>query len=179
MPKSRNTLLISLIILLGALMGLPAGTKGRNATEIYYIRLDMTSSNHKIIDQRLTMVPAQNDYRAEAFSVQSVSQTITADRQVSDHTLENLAKREAFMEILEQNGLKSVSTLDHTTVISYEGMVRTPIDLQIGPYEEALAGYSFSAQTRFAPVAFPDRWESMKKDFQIKQLLNDFILLFK
>ncbi|MDD9304242.1 MAG: hypothetical protein HUK40_18590 [Desulfobacter sp.] len=83
------------------------------------------------------------------------------------------------MNILEQHGLKSVTAHNLDTILSYEGMVCTPMNLQIGPYDKSLKGHPYTAQVQFAPIAFPDQWESLKQKLKIKKIFNDFILLFK
>ncbi len=83
------------------------------------------------------------------------------------------------MRILEQYGLRSTATLNLDTIISYEGVIHAPISLRIAPYDNALEGYPYLAEISFAPLAFPDQWESLKQQFKIKEILNDFILLFK
>lgn len=125
------------------------------------------------------MVPAENDYRSEKFSQTPVSDIITAGPQVSNHTLENLAKQKAFIRLLEQKGLKSVHTINQETTLSYEGMVCTPVNMAIGPYDAALGGYPYTAYIQFAPLIFPDQWEALGQKYKIKKILNDFILLFK
>jgi len=145
----------------------------------YYIRFDIKSSNHKITRDRLTMVPAERDYRPENFSLIPVSHTVKGSPGESGHFLENQIKKHAFITLLEKRGLKSIHTMNNDTVISYEGMVCTPVDFRIGPYDENMEGYPYTANIRFAALAFPDKWETMRQEFQIKEILNDFFLLFK
>ncbi len=161
---------------------LPASSlsaKGTQGITNYYIRLDIKSSAHRITNSKLTMVPAENDYRQENFSRFPVSHLVMATPQESNQILENLAKRNAFMRILEHHGLKSTESLNHETILSYEGMIQTPISLRIGPYDNALGAFPYMAEIQFAPLAFPDQWKSLKDQFKIKEIFNDFILLFK
>lgn len=144
----------------------------------YYIRYDVKFSNHKTIGEKLTMVPAEKEYRAEIFSQKPVSNMITADPKESNQTLMLLAKKDAFIRILEQNGLKSLTTMNQDTLIRYEGVVHTPVDLKIGPYGPGIGGYPYTAHIHFAPLAFPDQWESLGQEFRIKEILDEFILLF-
>lgn len=145
----------------------------------YYIRYDVKYSNHKITTNRLTMVPAKNDYRPEKFSRSIVSHVIRTGPQESLQSLETLAKKNAFIQRLVQKGLKSINTMNLDTIISYEGMVLTPVNIWIGPYDLKLKGYPYTAQINFAPLAFPDKWESFRQQFKIKEILNDFFLLFQ
>ena len=145
----------------------------------YYIRYDVKYSNHQITTNRLTMVPAERDYRPENFSLSPVSHVVRAAPQESKQSLENRVKKNAFTQLLVQKGLKSVSTLNLETIISYEGMVLTPVNIWIGPHDQDLKGYPYTAQINFAPLAFPDKWEFVRQQFKIKETLNDFFLLFK
>jgi len=176
--KKISPWIITAILLLSAGVN-PLYAKPFYGITTYYIRFDMKSSNHKISQDRLTMVPAENDYRPEIFSRVFVSHVLAAGPWKSNHLLEKLVKRQAFIRILEQKGLKSVHTMNNNTLISYEGMVVTPVDMQIGPYDENLGGYPYTAHIDFAPLAFPDEWESLRQKFKIKEILNDFFLLFK
>ncbi|WDP88936.1 MAG: hypothetical protein HUN04_03985 [Desulfobacter sp.] len=157
----------------------PLNAKGHQGIATYYIRYDEHSFKHQITGGRLTMIPAERDYRAENFSRIRVAGKITADNRESNHTLENMAKKNAFIKILELNGLKSVTTKGLDTTITYEALVLSPIDLQIGPYERNIGGYAYTAQINFAPMAFPDQWNDLRLKFKIKEIFNDFILLFK
>ncbi len=125
------------------------------------------------------MVPAENEFRAENFSPIPVSGLVLAGPQESNQTLDNLARKKAFKRLLEQHGLKSVKTHNQETIISYEGLISTPITLRISPYNADLTGYPYTAEIQFAPIAFPDQWDTLKTKFRIKQIFHDFILLFK
>jgi len=104
---------------------------------------------------------------------------LTTSEQVSRQYIENQAKKNALIQILEQNGLKSVTTLNNDTIVSYEGMVLTPISLKIAPYTPHQQGYPYIADVYFASMAFPDQWESLQYKFKVKKIFEDFILLFK
>jgi len=145
----------------------------------YYIRYDVKFSNHKITNGNLTMVPAEKDYRAEIFSQIPVTHVIAADPLESNQTLMLLAQKSVCIRILKQNGLKSVTTMNLDTVIRYEALVNTPLNIKIGPYEPSMLGYPYTAHIHFAPLAFPDQWDSFRRKFKIRKIFDDFILLFK
>lgn len=153
--------------------------KGLEGIDTYYLRLDLKSSSHRITRTQLTMVPAENEFRAEKFSLIPVSGLVLAGPQESNQTLDNLAKRKAFKRLLEQHGLKSVKTHNQDTIISYEGLITTPITLKISPYNAEFSSYPYAAEIQFTPIAFPDQWDTLKTKFRIKQIFHDFILLFK
>lgn len=167
------------MILLILAAGMPAITTASDGIDHYYIRYDVKSSKNKIIDERLTMVPANNEFRGENFSLLKISRAISADPGESPKTLDRLGQKHALQWILETKGLKSVKTQDHDTVISYEGMVITPISLVILPYDPDLGGYPYTAQIQFAPIAFPDQWGPLKLKHRIKEIFHDFFTWFK
>ena len=125
------------------------------------------------------MIPAEREYRRENFSPVSVPGLITTSAQSSKQEIENRAKKTALIQILEQKGLKSVTTRNSDTILSYEGMVFTPVSLKIAPYDSNKNGYPFIADVYFASMAFPDQWESLQYQFKVKRIFEDFILLFK
>ncbi|MCG8688820.1 MAG: hypothetical protein MI892_28380 [Desulfobacterales bacterium] len=155
-----------------------AYTKGSQGIQTYYIRFDLKTSKHKISNGKLTMVPAERDFRPENFSQIPVNGLVTASPQEANQTIEIMVKKNAFIQILEQKGLKSVTTLNHDTIISYEGIVLTPVAIQISSYDTNLHGFPYSAQVMFAPLAFPAQWWAKKQQFKIKELLNNFFLFF-
>ena len=181
MPISSQRIVTVLILSCFFVVTMTSGlaAKGIQEMRIYYIRLDVKSSDNRITGSKLTMVPAENDFRQANFSRFPISHLITAAPQESLKRLESLAKKKAFSLILEQYGLKSVNTLNGETVLSYEGIIQTPVSLSIAPYNEALGGFPYLADLYFAPLAFPDNWESLKQQFKIKKFFHDFILLFK
>ena len=159
--------------------GNPLSAKGSREISTYYIRLDIKSTNHRITGSKLTMVPAEREFRRENFSPISISRLVTTDQQASRQYIENQAKKNALIQILEQNGLKTITTMNQDTIISYEGVVLTPISLKIAPYTHEQNGYPYIANVYFASLAFPDQWKSLQYQFKVKKIFEDFILLFK
>ncbi len=145
----------------------------------YYIRFDLKSSRNRISDSRLTMIPAQKDFRAANFSYVPVSGFIQALPQDNTHTLENRAKKNAFIQLLEKKGLKSINTRDSDTIISYEGCVQIPVALHIFPYNDEQHGYPYNARVLFSPISFPDQWEPLYRKFKYNEILDNFFLFFK
>lgn len=176
--KKRDALLFAAILLVSiSLKPLTAGPlEGINT---YYIRFDLKSSNQRITDGKLTMVPAQEDFRAANFSYFPVTGIIPALPQESARTIEAKAKQNAYIQLLEQKGLKSVKTLNYDTIISYEGCVRMPVALFISPYDDKNKGFPYSGRVLFSPLSFPDQWESMRRRFKVKKLLDNFFLFFQ
>lgn len=145
----------------------------------FYIRFDIKSSNNKIQDENLIMTPVNHDFRAEKFSLVSISGVISATPGESIEPVEKRIKENALKNILVNHGLKSVKTKDYDTVVSYEGVVITPLTLKKSIYIEANNGYEYEAGVEFSPIAFPDRWESLNFKAKIKGMLDDFFQFFK
>lgn len=176
--KKRGGLLTAGILLaLISFNPLSAGHLEGIAT--YYIRFDLKSSSQRITDGKLTMVPAHEDFRAANFSYFPVSGIIPALPQEAVQTIEAKAKQNAFIQLLEQKGLKSVKTLNYDTIISYEGCVQVPVALFISPYNDKNKGFPYIARVLFSPLRFPDQWESLRRRFKIKKFLDNFFLFFK
>ena len=174
--KIRRRLFMGIILVLICLKPLFAGHLEGITT--YYIRFDFKSADHRITDGKLTMVPANQDFRAANFSYFPVSGIILALPQETRQTIEAKAKQNALIQLLEQNGLKSVKTLNNDTIISYEGCVQMPVSLFISSYDDKNKGFPYSARVLFSPLSFPDQWESLSRRFKIKELLNNFFLFF-
>ncbi len=145
----------------------------------YYIRYDIKSSKHKIVDANLLMIPAKEDFRAEEFLKISTSGVIFLTPGESKNTLYQLAKEQALKSVLEKKGLKSVKTKDSDTVISYEGAVITPVEITEKSYNEDKNTYHYEAKIEFSPIAFPDKWKSLGMKYKIKRAFTDFLELFK
>ncbi|WP_245569052.1 hypothetical protein [Desulfobacter curvatus] len=145
----------------------------------YYIRFDLKSSSQRITDGKLTMVPAYEEFRAAKFSYFPISGIIPALPQETARTIEAKVKQNAFIQLLEQKGLKSVTTLNYDTIVSYEGCVQVPITLLISPYDDKNKGYPYTARVLFSPLSFPDQWESLRRRFKMKEILDNFFLFFQ
>jgi len=173
----RITLSITLLVLFSLSNPLP--TKGVQGIKNYYIRLDHHFFSHKSARARVTMVPAENEFRAEIFSLVLIQGTIKADRQTGETAISALAKKQTLARVLQAHGLKSVQSLNQTTIVSYEGVIISPVDITIATYDPSLEGYAYTASVKFSALAFPDQWASLKTQYKIRQIINDFFLLFK
>ena len=162
--------------------GLCVRTDADEGIRHYYVRYDVKSSGHKIVDSKLTMVPAENEFRAENFSPVPVKGAISAvpgnSPETSMDRLTLLAKRDALKRLLRQKGLKSVTSKDTDTVISYEGAVKTPVKLVTREYNKETGQFEANFQVVFSPTAFPDRWDELEFKNRMKQLFSDFFQLF-
>jgi len=145
----------------------------------YYIRFDLKSSRQRITDGKLTMVPAHEQFKAANFSYFPISGIVPALPQEMAQSIEAKAKENAFIQLLEQKGLKSVTTLNYDTIISYEGCVQMPVALFISPYDDKNKGFPYTARVLFSPLSFPDQWESLRHRFKIKKLLDNLLLFFQ
>ena len=175
--KNGRLFAAGMLLVLICLKPLSAGHLNEIST--YYIRFDVKSSSQRITDGKLTMVPAHEEFRAANFSSFPVSGIIPALPQEASQTIEAKIKQNAFIQLLEQKGLKSVVTLNYDTIVSYEGCVQLPITLLISPYDDKNKGFPYTARILFSPLSFPDQWESLRRRFKIKKLLDNFILFFQ
>jgi len=147
--------------------------------ETYYIRYDVKSSRNKITGDDLLMIPAKNDFRAENFSQISTTGVISAAQGKSKKSIEKQIRDNALKSILVKNGLKSVKTKDYDTVISYEGVIITPLNILKNNYNEEQNNYIYEVQVEFTPIAFPDQWETLNMKHKIKEIFYNFFQLFK
>ncbi len=147
--------------------------------ETYYVRYDIKSSNNTIVNDNLLMIPAKNDFRAENFSQISSQGVISAAPGDSKALIDKRIREQSLKTILVKQGLKSVETKDHDTVVSYEGVITAPVTIIENEFKEERNGYVYKSQVEFSPIAFPDRWESLSTKFTIKKWLTDFFQLFK
>lgn len=178
------------IVLLGLLLAqtlMPTGSDANEGIRLYYLRYDIKSSNNRIVDTSLLMVPADNDFRAENFTTVSTRGSVTAVPGDSTQERLNRAKENALKLLLEEKGLKSVSTVSSIfsskaagidTVLSYEGAVIPPMETLSSNYDPQTQCFSAVFKARFTPLAFPDRWKRLLIKTKIKQALQGFISLF-
>nr|WP_320191887.1 hypothetical protein [uncultured Desulfobacter sp.] len=175
--KNGLRLITGMLLLLICMKTLAADPLNEIST--YYIRFDLKSSSQRITDGKLTMVPAHEEFRAAKFSCFPISGIIPASPQEANQTIEAKVKQNAFIQLLEQQGLKSVKTLNYDTIVSYEGCVQMPIALLISPYDDKNKGFPYTARILFSPLSFPDQWDSLRQRFKIKKLLDNFFLFFQ
>lgn len=173
----RNVFITCIVLLLA--FSLPVSAY--EGLQTYYIRYDVKSSKNKIVEDHLLMVPAENDFRAENFSVITVSGAISADPAGTDtdRSVANRIQEDCLQSVLVQRGLKSIKTKDTDTIISYEGVISAPVRISKNTYISHLNHFSYTTQVEFSPIAFPDRWDKLNIQFQLKQKLNDFFDLFR
>jgi len=148
------------------------------AISTYYIRYDIKSSNHQIIADNILMVPAKNEFRIEKFSYISIPCVISMTQGESKNQIHQRAQKAALKKILENRGLKSVKSKNMVTIISYEGIVISPIHI-INTQDNDLNRFSYTAQFQFSPIIFPDKWKELKTKATIKEKINDLFLLFQ
>jgi hypothetical protein len=145
----------------------------------YYIRYDVKSSKNRVIDDNLLMVPAKNDFRAEKFSQFSITGAISAAPGGPKVSIEKRIRENVVKTILVNQGLKSIKTKDHDTVISYEGRIMTPLNILKNTYDEKNNQYVYDVQIEFSPIAFPDKWKTLNRYHKIKQVFDEFFQWLK
>lgn len=145
--------------------------------ETFYIRYDVKSSKNKIVDDNLMMTPAKNEFRAEKFSQIIIKGVISSTHNKSEASEKIQIKEDALKSILVKNGLKSIKTKDYETIISYEGVIITPVKIISKVYNKERNNYSYKVQLEFSPIAFPERWDELNMKYKIKKILYNFFEL--
>lgn len=174
-PLVCTWVLISLMVIMTVITAAPAS----EGIETYYIRYDVKSSRNKIVHDNLLMIPAKNDFRAEKFSQVTAAGVISAAPGDATPAIDRQIREDALKTVLVTHGLKSVKAKDHDTVVSYEGVMMTPLNILKTSYHEDLDRYAYEVQVVFCPIAFPDQWERLHMKHKIKAFVNDFFELFK
>ncbi len=163
-------------LLAGAAVLCPAAvSSGEQGIGLYYVRYDMKTSKNRLVDTKLTMVPAENEFRAENFSVVPATGAISAGSDRSSAELMRLAKENALKSLLMEKGLKSVRSKDYDTVISWEGAVKIPMKIVDKGFIESKDTFFVKAKINFSPTAFPDRWNRLKFRHSVKKWVSDFM----
>jgi hypothetical protein len=147
--------------------------------ENYYLRYDVKSSQNKIIDDNLLMIPAKNDFRAEKFSQIVTTGVISAAPGESKESINKRIRNNSLKTILVNKGLKSVETKDLDTVVSYEGAIITPLNILKSTYNEKENSYVYEVQVEFSPIAFPDKWEKLNMKYKVKEIFYNFLEFFR
>ncbi len=152
--------------------------------DTYYVRYDIIYVNHRVADENLLMVPAQNEFRMEKFSQVRIAGVISMTPRESKNRLWTRARDQALKQLLRSRGLTSVETRNMATIVSYEGVVRTPVQI-VPDAETAPAGpenppvFSFTAGTWFAPLAFPDQWQRRETKALMRKKIEGFLELIR
>lgn len=157
---------------------------GSNASSIdgiksYYVRYDVKLSKNKITDDNVSMIPAENDFRANTFSFIVIKGQISGLPNASDINIIKRIKNNSLKAVLLKNGLKSVKAKDNETTMSYEGAIVTPLTILQKTYNKQKQIYVYKIQVQFSPLAFPDEWKVLSLKHKIKTFFNDFFQLFK
>ena len=174
----KNLLITLLLVPIIMLITSIITTHADEGIKTYYLRYDVKTSKNKITDDDLLMIPAKNDFRTEKFSQISTTGVISAAPGESKIIIEKRIKNNSLKALLVDNGLKSVMVKDVDTVISYEGVIITPLNILKNTYNKDQDNYHYEVQVEFSPIAFPDKWEMLNKKHRIKKIFYDFFQLF-
>jgi hypothetical protein len=177
----KATILI-LIVLIYVSADASAGGGAGQEIKQYYIRYDIKSSNNRIVNSTILMVPGDTDFRTKSYRVWRIKGQTTAVPGNSTKQSLNRARENALKQLLEERGLKSVSTKTSVsagktaameTVISYEGGFIAPIEVVEQGYDPQAQSFTAVFLVRFSPVSFPDRWKWLKFKTTIKSFFKD------
>lgn len=141
---------------------------------LYHIRYDVETVNGKLTESRLTMIPSENEYRTERFSIYRVKGASSDNPPETDIVAS--ATNNALKSLLMAHGLKSVSSKQRIfnlvsadkTILSYEGIIKHPLKIIHGGYRKDEGGYAVTVEVWFSPVAFPDTWSYLYMVYTIK-----------
>ncbi len=144
---------------------------------VFYARFDVQTRGYQIEKSNLLLVPAENEFRAENFSTHIITGKAQRYANVNKKiSIEKRAEHDALKNLLEKKGLKSVKSKSTTvnaeastdTVMSYEGAVELPVRILSNGYDGSYKVYSVKMEVMFAPIAFPDKWETMRLKNKVK-----------
>jgi hypothetical protein len=174
----RNTILLSLIFSLFFSQPVRADENG-----IYYIRYDYKSRNGVVIEGNFLMIPANEEFRYEAFSSYRISGSSLSSSKPDPLTA---AKNNAFENLLLNNGVKSVnskSTTQKTTysdesVLSYEGFIKTPYTIQNQGYTKNGMTYEIVMDVQFSPMTYPTEWSFGYFKKKLYDTLHNMLSIF-
>ncbi len=175
------------IILIVLLCFFPSKMVNGTETRLFYARVDIKYSNNRIKKSNLLMVPAENDFRTKKLAHVVISGTAGFSHSNPELSIETRAADNAIQLLLERQGLKSLksklTTLNNSThneiVMSYEGIVKLPWKIIKKKFDKKNKLCTITIDIEFAPTTFPDRWQTQRFKYKIKQMFNNFILLFK
>ncbi|MDY0221451.1 MAG: hypothetical protein RBR67_09970 [Desulfobacterium sp.] len=187
MIKLKKICFKSTILILIVLVYASADAGAGQEIERYYIRYDIKSSNNRIVHSTILMVPGDTDFRAETYVILRIKGQTTAVPGNSTEQSLTRARENALKQLLEERGLKSVSTKSTVsatpagqaatmdTVISYEGAFISPIEVVEQGYDFQTQSFTAVFLVRFSPVSFPDRWKWLRFKTRMKSFFQDVI----
>ena len=123
------------------------------------------------------MVPLDKSPGEENFSQISITGVITMTARESKNELAKMAKEGAFKRLLLAQGLKSVSSSNQKTVASYEGLVKTPVNI-VGTEDFEKGVFHYKALIVFYSLPFPGQGTPLNPKDWIKEKLDDFFQFF-
>lgn len=174
---------IYLIIITTALATFPLSLNASDE-KLFHIRYDIDTENGQFTGSRLTMTPADNEYRAEDFRLLK----ITGQSDILPETDSiSSAKNNALKDLLISHGLKSISSkhglfnmiASDKSMMSYEGLVKHPFHIIHEGYLEGQDKYRIEMEVWFSPVSFPDKWSYLYIKKKMKDAFSDMISVFR
>lgn len=178
MPMKRNIFLLFLSTMI-LLVVIVLNGFGYEGISTYYVRYDVKSVNNRITNDNLLIIPAEDEFRVENFSIISMSGDISAEGFSQTGSKDQMIRDHVLKTILVEKGLKSVTSKDAETTISYEGSVKLPATIQQKRYHQSTNRLTYEAEIEFSPISFPDKWDSMRVKKNIKNFFYEFFNLFR
>jgi hypothetical protein len=179
MQPSKSLIKTVLIVLLLS-SGAASHSIALSDQTLYHIRYDVETVNGQLTGSRLTMIPAENEYRTEGFEMYRVTGKSDTPPEAD---IAASATNNAIKTLLIDHGLKSISSKHSLlnlvstdkAILSYEGIMKHPCRIVHGKYLNGEERYAVTVEVWFSPVAFPDTWSYLYMKHTIKNFFSDMI----
>jgi len=164
---------------------LPRPLAGSTAAfTLYYTRFVVKTHNGVVVESRLEMIPAYDEFRLDHF--QTLRVTGYADQNAAPDMI-SAAQHDAIQRLLTAFGLKSVNSrvesantvAQDMVVMCYEGVIRYPFQDVRDTYLENESLYQVNMGVSFTPLAFPSEWSSLLWRHRLKETLESLLFLFR
>lgn len=154
---------------------------GQTGVPPFCIALEQEIHNGVLAESRLIMVPAPGEYRMEDWEIRRVSVTLPASPGVDGR---QQALRAAWENLLLQQGTRRIAGhnqmvqqhLQTRSTLRYEGLVQEP--MRIVSFLRGEEELMLTLEVYFAPMAFPDHWERLRKQRYRKENLKEILSVF-
>lgn len=151
--------------------------------EIYYIRSDVKITNGLESENRLLMIPANDDYRATEFTFVKIS---GKSQLGAEPDALSAAKHNAFKHLLRQKGTKSIQgkslsdkkRVHDEIIMSFEGYIKTPYNILKQTVDKKDHTLNIEMEILFAPLAYPSDWSFKYYKKKLYDILKNMISVF-
>jgi hypothetical protein len=154
------------------------------APDIFYIRSDIKITNGQESENKLLMVPAQNDYRVTSFTPYTI-RGISLLPEVTDAV--SVAKQDALKHLLKTYGVKSIQNksiskeghIHDETILSFEGFIKIPYTVLQQTVNKDNHTFEIKLEVSFAPLAYPSAWTFQYYKKKLYDTLKNMLSVFE